>query len=70
MVPTADSKRRAGERLDLLLGLNLFQTKGFLEGHRITVEGGLPIYQSLDGPQLENDWYVNVAWQWTFPIHD
>jgi hypothetical protein len=61
MVPTADPKRRGGERVDLTLGINLFQTEGPLSEHRITIEAGLPVYQALDGPQLENDWYANVA---------
>ena len=66
MVPTADTDRRAGERLDLLLGVNLFALGGRLEGHRIALEGGVPIYQNLDGPQLETDWLLSVSWQWTF----
>ena len=40
VVATADPDRRAGERLDLLFGVNLMATEGFLKGHRIAIEGG------------------------------
>ena len=66
MVPTADPDLRAGQRLDMLLGTNLFALSGPLEGHRIQLEVGLPIYQHLDGPQLETDWRVSLSWNFTF----
>lgn len=66
LVPTADPDLRAGRRLDVLLGLNLFALEGRLAGNRIGVEGGVPIYQWLDGPQLETDYRLSIAWDWTF----
>ena len=66
IVPTADPDLRGGRRLDLLLGLNLYQTEGALEGHRLALEGGIPIYQWLEGPQLELDYRWSVEWIWTF----
>ena len=68
MVPTADPKRRAGRRTDLLFGTNLFSQSERLGGHRIALEAGLPIYQSLDGPQLETDWRLSVGWTYTFRL--
>jgi len=65
MVPTADPTLRAGERVDFLLGLSFYSPKGPLKGHRLLVEAGQPIYQSLNGPQLEVDWRLNVGWNWT-----
>ena len=56
----------AGQRIDLLFGLNLFRSDGRLAGNRITLEGGLPVYQSLDGPQLETSWRIQVGWEFTF----
>jgi len=38
----------------------------FLSGQQLFVEGRVPITQSLDGPQLENSWSINVGWQWMF----
>lgn len=66
MVPTADPGLRGGRRLDLLLGVNFFATSGRLEGNRLAVEAGVPVYQDLDGPQLETDWRLSTSWQWTF----
>jgi hypothetical protein len=66
MVPTADPKRRAGQRLDLLAGVNFILPLGPLGKHRIAAEGGFPAWQDLDGPQLETDWRVTVGWQLAF----
>ena len=65
-VPTADPDLRAGERIDLLFGVNMFTGRGRLAGNRLALEGGLPIYQRLDGPQLETRWRIQLAWDWTF----
>ena len=66
MVPTADPDLRAGERLDMVFGLNVYAPEGRFSGHRVTIEGGLPVYQRLDGPQLETKWQMRVAWEYTF----
>lgn len=57
---------QAGERVDLLLGLNFYVPSGPLRGTRIIVEGGLPIYERLDGPQLGLDWRLNVGVTYAF----
>ncbi len=66
LVPTAEPDRRGGQRLDLLLGVNLYIRDGFLKGHRFAIEGGMPIWQKLEGPQLETDWIIQVGWQFAF----
>ncbi len=63
MVPTADPDRRGGTRLDLLAGVDYMRHSGALTGNRLAIEGGVPIYQDLDGPQLETDWLLTVGWQ-------
>lgn len=65
-VPTADSNRRGGTRVDAMLGANVYVRSGFLKGHRIAVEGGLPVYQYLNGPQLQTDWTLMLGWQYAF----
>ena len=37
-----------------------------LDGQRLGIEVGIPIYQELDGPQLERDWTFRAGWQWTY----
>lgn len=65
--PAAVPGLQAGERVDLLLGLNYaagVDDEG--HGHRFSIEGGIPIYQNLQGPQLRLDYKIGGAWQWTF----
>jgi len=62
MVPTADANLRAGTRLDVLLGYNYQISKNYLIG----IEAGAPIYQKLDGPQLETDLSVQLGVQYAF----
>lgn len=66
MIPTARADLRGGERVDALVGLNLYQNKGVLAGHRLAAEFGAPVYQRLDGPQLETDYRFTLGWQWAF----
>ena len=65
-VPTADPNLRGGTRLDALFGANFYIRRGFMKGHRFAVETGLPVYQYLDGPQLQTDWTLTAAWQYAF----
>lgn len=64
--PAARADRQGGERIDLLFGLGLYVPEGALKGHRLEIEAGLPLSQSLDGPQLETDWRLGVTWRWDF----
>jgi hypothetical protein len=51
--------------VDLLIGLNLYAPSGRAKGSRLTLEGGLPIYQSLNGPQLSNAWQLNLGFSYS-----
>ncbi len=66
MVPTARTDLRGGRRVDLLLWVNLIEPGGKLKGHRLAVEFGMPVYQHLDGPQLETDYRLMIGWQFAF----
>ena len=63
MVPTADPDNFGGDRVDLLAGANWYGQNGFLRGHRLALELGIPVYQDLNGPQMELDWVATVGWQ-------
>ncbi|MEQ9618234.1 MAG: transporter [Deltaproteobacteria bacterium] len=73
MVPTADPDLQGGDRLDLLFGLNFYVPEGpaLIKGQRLAVEFGFPVYQDLNGPQLETDWVLWLGWQyaWSFKKH-
>lgn len=66
MIPTADPDRRGGTQLNLGLGVNLYAPRGNLKGSRLAMEFELPLYRSLDGPQLETDWQLTVGLQTSF----
>lgn len=66
MVPTARTDLRGGERVDALVGVNFYQPAGRFSGHRLAAEFGMPVYQNLDGPQLETDYRLTLGWQLAF----
>mgnify|MGYP001035663794 CR=1 FL=1 len=61
MTPLADPNLRAGTRLDLLAGIDYR-----IGPARLALEGGAPIAQELDGPQLETKWMVIGGLQVSF----
>ena len=65
-VQTAYPEFYGGERLELFGGVNLVGQTGWLRGHRLAIEAGAPVYQDLNGPQMETDWTVIVGWQKAF----
>lgn len=65
VVPTARPDLRGGSRIDVGVGVNVYIRKGLFKATRLAVEGMLPIYQDLDGPQLETDWIVTAGVQYT-----
>ncbi len=66
MISTADPELRAGSRADILVGFNYNAHKGAFKGNRLTFEIAKPVYQKLDGPQLETDLILTAGWQYSF----
>ena len=62
--PADNAKARGGLRLSISPGLTM--EVPHTKHQRLAIEFGLPIYQDLDGPQLERDWSVKAGWQWGF----
>ena len=62
-VQTANPDFYGGDRADLLFGANMIGQRGVICGHRLAAEFGVPVYQRLNGPQLETDWTVTIGWQ-------
>ncbi len=58
MAPTSDPQATGGQRLDVLVGFT-----GVFGGHRIGLEVGKPIYQDLNGPQMETDVIYTLGYQ-------
>lgn len=66
MVPTAAPGNHGGERVDLSFGLNLAGQRGALRGHRLAAELTIPVFQDLNGPQMESEWMATIGWQKAF----
>ena len=65
-VTTADPDNYGGDRVSASLGLNTVVPNGVLQGHRFSVEGTIPFYQDLNGPQLERDYSLTAGWSKSF----
>jgi hypothetical protein len=61
-----DPHRQGGRRVDLLLGTNFYVPNGVLKGTRVNIEAGLPIYESLRGPQLSTRWLFSAGLTYSF----
>lgn len=66
MVQTVRTDLQAGRMITVPLGVNYYFGEGALSGHRLLVEFAMPVYQDLDGPQMERQWDVTVGWQKSF----
>ena len=64
--PTADNDLRGGTRVDAHIGFNYLFTDGTLKGHNFGVELGMPVYQYIEGANLETDWIATIGWQVAF----
>ncbi|MEJ2695988.1 MAG: nitrous oxide reductase accessory protein NosL [Candidatus Sulfobium sp.] len=60
-VPDADPNNYGGQRLDGLIGVS-YQKGTFSFG----VEGGIPLYQDLNGLQMKISWLLNAGFQVMF----
>lgn len=55
-----------GDSVDLGVGMNFRVPNGPLKNQRLAVECLWPVYQDLNGVQLERDWTLYAGWQWAF----
>lgn len=65
-VQTANPENYGGRRLSAALGLNTVVPNGALKGHRFSAEVTLPVYQDLNGPQMERDYALTLGWSKAF----
>lgn len=66
MISTANPGLAAGERVDILGGVNILFHEGSLKGHRLALEVGYPLYVHLSGPQLGTKLHGTFGWQKAF----
>lgn len=68
ITPEADPLLQGGTQADGMLGTNVRIPGGFLRGASIGVEGTLPMYLSLNGPQLRDRGAVTVGVRYGFRL--
>ncbi len=59
--PVTNPNAFGGTKILALPGIRLSYPKGWFRGQYIEVEGGVPVYQYLNGPQPKEDWRINVS---------
>ena len=64
-VQTADPDNYGGDKVNILFGLNWIPTPSY-KGLRLSLEGGIPIHQRLNGPQMEEDFVISTGIQYAF----
>ena len=60
--PVTDPELFGGEKVSAGLGVRVPFRKGILRGQSIEVNGSVPVYQSLNGPQPGEEWRFSIAW--------
>ena len=64
--PTKDPRRQGGRRLDASLGMGLHPQTGPFRGNEFFLRLDAPVAQSLDGPQLQKRWGLQLDFQREF----
>ncbi len=64
--PSADAQNYGGHRLSSFLGINFHILKGILPKQRLSLEGGIPVYQNLNGIQQPSKFNINIGYGVTF----
>jgi hypothetical protein len=65
MIHTVDPDLKNGTRVDAGLGLNFLVPRGALKTFRLSLEYDLPVYQNLDGPQMQMDGILTFGIMYT-----
>ena len=66
MAPSMDPDNWGGTFAEVGLGLNFLLGQGALKGNRLAVEFIAPIYQDVNGLQMEREWGLIAGWQFAF----
>lgn len=65
-VQTANPDFHGGHLMNGHVGVNLIGQNGFLLNQRLAIELGIPLWQSLNGPQLQTTSVLSLGWQYAF----
>lgn len=62
--PVTDPALFGGEKVSVGLSLRFPFRSGLFKGQSIEIDGGIPVYQRLNGPQPGETWRFGIAWNW------
>jgi len=62
--PAEDPGLQGGRMIELAPGVELQVPR--VESHRLAFEFRVPVFESVDGPQLESDWSLRTGWRVRF----
>lgn len=65
-IQTANPDNYGGDFVDLAVGANLVGQHGAIRGQRLGAELSTPIYEDYNGVQMEMDWMLTVAYQFSW----
>lgn len=65
-VQTADPRNYGGERVSAEIGFTYTGQNGWMEGHSLSAGFILPVYQDLNGPQMERDYSFLLGYRKAF----
>lgn len=60
-----DPSKFGGTKLHASVGSAISLDEGFLAGHTLQIEMGLPVYQHLNGPQPKEVYRLSAGWKWS-----
>lgn len=61
-----DPSKFGGEKVNVQLAVTFKRSQGFLKNQSVEINGGLPVYQSLNGPQPKEVWRSGLRWNIDF----
>lgn len=65
-VTSANPDNYGGEQLNLFAGFNMAGQHGILRGHRLAFEYGEPVYQHVNGVQMDMQRMITLGYQYAF----
>lgn len=64
--PAANPHNYGGQRINAYIGSSFHFNKGFIKNNRLSLEYGLPLYNSVNGIQMKTKQLLYASWSLTF----
>jgi hypothetical protein len=66
MEPSANSMNYGGHYVNSYFGFNFYLNRGWLKNNRLSVEYGMPLYQNINGIQMQQKSTIYAGWLISF----